>query len=147
MTPSAACVVDASLGIRLFVNEALSDVALAFFALAADKPEICRHVPDLLFMECVNLLWKCVSRYGLRPLAAVRCLTDLYALRLPVLPTSALTPSALKIAMDLSISLYDASCMAAAQLLDVPPVTADKRLARRLAKMKFKGMYLDELDI
>ncbi len=147
MKPIAACVVDASVGIKLFVNEPLSDVALSFFVSVADTPNVRRYIPDLFFVECANVLWKYVSRYGLRPQAAARYLADLHALRLAVIPISALTQSALKIAMDLSISVYDASYVAAVELLDVPLVTADKRLARRLANTKFQVMYLGELDI
>jgi hypothetical protein len=39
MTPSVACVVDASVGIKLFLAEELTDCADALFArLAADPP-------------------------------------------------------------------------------------------------------------
>ncbi|HDP34745.1 MAG TPA: PIN domain-containing protein [Candidatus Hydrogenedentes bacterium] len=147
MKPIAACVVDASVGIKLFVNEPLSDVALSFFVSAADTPNVRRYVPDLFFVECANVLWKYVSRYGLRPQAAARYLADLHALRLAVIPTSALTQSALKIAMDLSISVYGAFYVATAELLNVPLITADKRLARRLADTKHHVLYLEELVI
>ncbi len=147
MKPIHACVVDASVGIKLFVNEPLSDVALSFFASAADAPAVRRHVPDLFFVECANVLWKYVSRYGLKPRAATRYLADLHALRLAVIPTSALTQAALKIAMDLSISVYDAFYVATAQFLNVPLVTADKRLARLLADTEFQVMYLGDFNI
>ncbi|HKZ84931.1 MAG TPA: type II toxin-antitoxin system VapC family toxin, partial [Anaerolineae bacterium] len=52
------CVVDASVGIKLFIAEPLSNLADALFAhLAADPPGRLM-VPDLFFIECANILWK-----------------------------------------------------------------------------------------
>jgi len=58
------CVVDASVGIKLFVSEPLSDKAQALFnRLASDLPADL-HVPDLFYIECANILWKYSRRFG-----------------------------------------------------------------------------------
>ena len=58
------CVVDASVGIKLFLREPLSDAAHAFFAHLAEDPPARLFVPDLFFVECANILWKYVRRFG-----------------------------------------------------------------------------------
>lgn len=51
------CVVDASIGIKLFLVEPLSDEAHALIAgLTSDLPARLR-VPDLFYIECTNILW------------------------------------------------------------------------------------------
>jgi predicted nucleic acid-binding protein len=58
------CVVDASVGVKLFIAEALSDQAHALFAHLAADPPARLYVPDLFFIECANILWKSVRRLG-----------------------------------------------------------------------------------
>ncbi len=57
-------VVDASVGIKLFLVEPLSDRADALFSHVADDPPSRFYVPDLFFIECTNILWKYVQRFG-----------------------------------------------------------------------------------
>ena len=57
-TPLASLVVDASVVIKWHVTEVLSDAALRL--LLDDAPAL--HVPDLVFPEVGNILWKKVRR-------------------------------------------------------------------------------------
>ena len=52
------CVVDASAGIKLFLDEPLSERADTLFDHLSDDPPARFHVPDLFFVECANILWK-----------------------------------------------------------------------------------------
>jgi hypothetical protein len=58
------CVVDASVGIKLFLIEPLSDRTDALFAHLVDDPPSQFYVPDLFSIECTNILWKYVRRFG-----------------------------------------------------------------------------------
>ena len=58
------CVVDASVAIKLFVDEESSEQADKLFEQLASDPPTRFYVPDLLFIECANILWKYVRNYG-----------------------------------------------------------------------------------
>ena len=51
------CVLDASVGIKLCVQEPLSDVAESLIATMAERSHTRQYVPDLFFSECANVLW------------------------------------------------------------------------------------------
>lgn len=127
------CVVDASVGIKLFLDEPLSDRADALFDHLNDDPPACLYVPDLFFIECANILWKYVSYHGYPSEDAQLDVSDLCALGLHAVPTQELIEAALQIALDQGITAYDASYVALAARLALPLVTADEPLARRLA--------------
>jgi len=57
------CVVDASVGIKLFVEEELSDKTHALFSHLTRSPKTQFYVPDLFFIECTNILWKYTRRF------------------------------------------------------------------------------------
>ncbi len=78
---SANCMVDASVAIKLFVNEPLSERADALFAHLTDSRPARFYVPDLFFVECANVLWKYVRRFGYPVGIAAKNLADL--LRIP----------------------------------------------------------------
>lgn len=141
------CVVDASVGIKLFLAEALSDQADALFLhLAADPPgEI--YVPDLFFIECTNIFWKHIRRSGYPPGKAQGDLADLGALALRIIPTSVLMADALAIAVKETLSAYDACYVALAQHVGVPMVTADEKLARALASAPYAVHWLKDFPI
>jgi predicted nucleic acid-binding protein len=130
--PLFDAVVDASVGIKLFLDEPLSEEAHRLFAgLVADPPQRL-YVPDLFYIECANILWKHVERAGLSAGAATAFMADLGSLALQGTPTAALAEDALEIALAHHITAYDAAYVALAARLDLPLVTADARLAAAL---------------
>ena len=58
---SGRYVVDASVAIKLFINEPLSDQAEALFSILEAAPAAL-YVPDLFFIECTNLPWNSANR-------------------------------------------------------------------------------------
>ena len=129
-----AYVIDASVGIKLFVEEELSDAAHALFARVAQEQRPLRLVvPDLFYIECTNILWKYHQRFGLSRADAEVAVAQLGQLLLHSTPTAALTADALSLAMAHGITAYDAAYIALAQRLAVPVITADAALLRKLA--------------
>jgi predicted nucleic acid-binding protein len=51
-------VVDASVAVKLFVTETDSAAAERLIAQLTTRPAAEIHVPDLLYIECANTLWK-----------------------------------------------------------------------------------------
>ena len=136
------CVVDASVGIKLFLVEPLSDEAHALFAHLAVDPPARFHVPDLFYIECTNDLWKYVRRLGLVEEDALLYIEQLGQLALRSRPTAELAADALDIALKYDITAYDAAYVALSARLGVPLFTADKRLIRALAGAPFDVRWM-----
>lgn len=127
--PLVRCVLDASVGIKLFVEEEFSDQVQSLFARLADDPAIEIHVPDLFYIECANILLKYTRRFK-RPLEDSQVdLKDLGDLALLSTPTADLMQEALTLAHELKLTAYDACYAILARRLEIPLVTADKQLA------------------
>ena len=145
---SADCVLDASVGIKLFLVEPLSGRADALFGrLTTTTPPARFYVPDLFFIECTNILWKYVRRFGYTPEAAQQDVADLTRLSLQVASTADLAEAALAMAMAHEITAYDAAYVALAQRLSLPLVTADQTLVRRLAGTGLDVRWLGEWPV
>lgn len=141
---SSDCVVDASVGIKLFLVEPLADRADALFAALAVTPPTRLYVPDLFYIECTNILWKYVQRFGYSAKAAQQDVTDLVRLPLHVAPTADLAEAALALALDHGLTAYDAAYVTLAQRLSLPLVTADEALIRRLGGSGLDVRWLGE---
>ena len=127
------CVVDASVGIRLFLPEEHSDEVQQLFERSLDDANAQLCVPDLFFIECANVLWKKVRRGEYSAQIAAQNLSDLRTLDLPTTPSSELMERALQIACDLGITAYDACYAALAEARGIPLLTADNQLAAKVA--------------
>jgi len=126
-----ALVVDASVGIKLFVDEQGSEMAERIFILLASNPPITLYVPDLFYIECANILWKYTRHHDYPAEFARENIADLLMLALQSIPTSALIKDALELALAYQISAYDACYIALAQKLNLPFLTADSALINK----------------
>jgi len=138
-----ACVVDASVGIKLFVDEPLSEQANLLFDGLTLQPPAVLYVPDLFFIECANILWKYSRRFG-RPLEdSLADLADLGQLALHVVSTADLMEQALALASQTGLTAYDACYAALARRLDLPLITADEALFKAISS----AIWLADLDV
>lgn len=138
-------VIDASVGIKLFVDEPDSLPADRLFARLADSPPARFYVPDLFFVECADILWKYVHRFGYPADDARRSVTDLRTLNLRSISTADLIDAALDLALSFDLSVYDACYAGLARQLNLPLVTADQRLQRKLASSEIAVHTLADL--
>ncbi len=127
------CVVDASVGIKLFLVERLSARADALFDHLTGAPPARFYVPDLFFIECTNILWTYVRRFDYPAETAQQDVANLARLPLQSVFTSALSADALTLAVEHGSTACDAAYVALAQHLSLPLVTADEALVRRFA--------------
>ena len=137
------CVLDASVGIKLFIDEDFSDKVQHLFARLAEDSQAEIHIPDLFYIECANILLKYTRRFGRSLKDSQADLVDLSRLALKSTPTADLMENALLLASELDLSAYDACYAVLAQQLGIPLLTADQPLAR---KLEF-AIFLGDLDI
>jgi predicted nucleic acid-binding protein len=120
-------VVDASVAVKWVVEEDHSAKAVLLLEFDA-----C-HAPDHWRAEAVNVLWSKVCYGDLAAADAEERMAIL--LRAPVIatPIADLMPRAFAIAVARTVTIYGALYVALAETRDIPLVTADERLIRRLS--------------
>jgi predicted nucleic acid-binding protein len=134
-------VVDASVGIKLFIDEPLSDAAYVLFEHLSQDPPAELFVPDLFYIECANILLKTMRRFGRSLEDSQADLADLRRLALRSTPTADLMEEALVLAHEHQLSAYDACYAALAKRLGVPVITADEHLAEAIDWAIWLGDY------
>jgi len=123
-------VVDASVGIKLFVHEPDSDLAHALFEKLSEDPPAGLYVPDLFYIECANILLKYARHFGRSLEDSQADLADLSRLTLKSTPTLVLMEDALLLAAQKNLTAYDACYAVLAQRLEIPLVTADEPMVK-----------------
>jgi predicted nucleic acid-binding protein len=137
------CVVDASVGVKLFISESGSPQAETLFRQLTNDDPSRIFVPDLFYAECANVLWKYARFYEYPPENASQDVQDLSNLALQSISTADLIRGAMALALEYRITIYDACYAAAAERLGMPLVTADDQLRRDLDG---SGIELVELE-
>lgn len=136
------CVVDASVAIKLFLREELSDRAESLFARLSESLPPRFFAPDHLFIECANVLWKYVHLFGLDRDKARQDLTDLRQLPWQTVATRDLAQKSLEVGLEHGIAAYDAAYAVLADSMNLPLVTADEKMVRRLMDSAFDVRWL-----
>jgi predicted nucleic acid-binding protein len=137
-------VVDASVAVKLVIPEEHSGEAEELFGLLALPSPTVIAAPDLLTIECANVLRSRVKR---RMMTAATAREALEALRaLPIETTSAAddVAEALAFALEHDISAYDACYVRLAIRLGAPLVTADRKLLIALQKHAVPALWLGD---
>jgi predicted nucleic acid-binding protein len=125
-------VVDASVGIKLFIDEPFSDSVHALFNKLTEDPPAELFVPDLFYFECTNILLKTMRRFGRSLEDSKADLVDLKQLTLKITPTTDLMEDALVLASDKNLTAYDACYAVLARRLDVPLITAGIQMVKAI---------------
>jgi predicted nucleic acid-binding protein len=121
-------VVDASVVAAAFFEEEHARSARELLASAAEL-----LVPDLIYAEFGNVVWKRFRRGELTADEATEMFADFLTLQLQGTPASELVEIALKIAMETQRTVYDCTYVALAIRQKSRMVTADKKLVDGLA--------------
>ena len=123
---AANAVLDATVFVRSAVQRS-TDARKWLDALEAE--ELDGHVPELVYAEVGNSLLKYVRAQQMNVGDAVAALATVAALPLRAHRLGELAPSALALAVETGLSVYDCCYAVLAESLDAPLVTADRRLA------------------
>jgi len=122
------CVVDASIGIQLVVEEALSEQTEELFRHLTSAPPARLYVPDLFYLECANILRKYHQRFGYSRAQVEQSIALLRGLDVIVVPFIQIIESTVHLSLLHGITAYDASYVALADEYNLSLVTADIRL-------------------
>jgi predicted nucleic acid-binding protein len=137
-------VVDASVAIKLFIEQPMTDKAVLLFAQLKAFPSAQFYVPDLFFIECANVLWQYVRRTSYPAEEARQSITRLKQFGLEITSTLDLLPDALELAIAQQISAYDACYLVLAQRLGVELITADQKLVQALSGENYPVLFLGQ---
>lgn len=142
MSDPVRCVVDASVAIKLFIEQEGSAQAEALFDRLSTQPGTELYVPELFFAECANVLWQYVRRANYPPDTAKVNLARLRGLSLQTVAIQEIVCEALEIAIAHNISAYDACYVELSERLQLPLVTADQKLIRALSGTPYQVQAL-----
>ena len=118
-----ACVIDASVAIKLVITEPDSELA--------DRLDGRRMLaPDLLWAECANILWKAARKGVVSASEAELACEALLHLPFEITDSAVLLPAALRRAVALGHPAYDCLYLELAAREGVPLITADRRLSQ-----------------
>ncbi len=146
MTPAPLrAVIDASVAVKIFIPEVFSAEAQEIFTRFGSENDAELIVPDFFFIECANVFWKWVQRSAYPSKGAKEHLRDLTSLDLTIIPAQVLADDALEIALKHQITAYDACYLAAAAQLQLPLLTADEKLATKVAKGSYQVRWLGDM--
>lgn len=135
--PPLRYVVDASVGIKLFVEEEFSEQAHALFSYLAADPPAELYIPDLFYIECTNILLKYTRRYGRSLEDSQADIADISLLSLKSTSTAELMENALLLALKKTLTAYDACYAVLAQKMEIPLITADEPLSKAIKPSVF----------
>lgn len=131
-------VIDASVLIKLFVPEVLSDRAERLLA-SVEKEDIDLLAPDLIYPEAGNVLWKKQRLKELTRSEAEEITNAILLLPLKIGASRSLLPLAVDLAVIYGITVYDASYLSLAKVYETTLLTADRKLVDRLAKTDLRN--------
>ena len=147
ITAPIACVVDASVGIKVVLAEPDSAQALLLFDHLDRDPNAVFYISDLFFFECANILRTGVKRGLVVAADAPTNLAILQGKKLLRWSSASVVNDALMVALAHDLSVYDATYVVASAQLGVPLITADARLVRKLAGTAYDVQLLSTLTI
>ncbi|MCL5090125.1 MAG: type II toxin-antitoxin system VapC family toxin [Candidatus Marsarchaeota archaeon] len=129
-------VLDASAIVKLIIEESDSDFARETIELEAKKGEPI-YAPDIALAEIINVIWKYSNLRGRKNVDPNKTLSDLMFIwnKITVVNTEALASTAMKIALENNITIYDALYAALSKLNRAPLLTFDKFLKSKAGKI------------
>lgn len=142
---AATFVVDASVVVEFLAPGEAGDAADRFIGGLGWPEPLALVAPDLLFLEAASAIERLARHRQLSPRGADRAVARLSQLPIGCVSSAALLEEAWRLRKNASIS--DASYLALARGLEVPLVTADRRLARAARGARVRAWTVDDREL
>ena len=142
---TATFVVDASVVVEFLAPGEMGDEADRFMDGLTRHDPIALVAPDLLFLEAASALGRLERRGHLSAQGADRAVARLPALPIGSVPAGMLVEQAWTLRKN--ITVYDAAYLVLAGALDVPLVTADRRLAKATERIAVTAVTLGDPEL
>ena len=136
-----AYVIDTSALAKYVITEEYSDLVRQIVSLH-EASEIQLTAPDFLLVECANVLWKNALRTGDPIEDVIAALNNLRGTNIRLVPQEDLLEEALRIALNMEITVYDALYCALAQRENAEIITEDRRLRSALDQTDIRYLTL-----
>ena len=120
-------VIDTSALIKFVIAGEYTDLVRQIVSLH-EAPEIQLIAPDFLLVECANVLWKDALRTRVPVENVIAALNNLRGINIRFVPQEDLLEEALRIALNIEITVYDALYCALARRENAEIITEDRRL-------------------
>jgi predicted nucleic acid-binding protein len=128
--PFEAALLDTSVAVKWFIFEEDSEKATDL-RQAHGQAELLLHVPDILFMELANALrYSPLVSAGEIP-QALRLFSDMEIITVPF--DMDVLISCVSLSTEHDLAVYDAYFLALAQVLEMPLITAERKMLSRLS--------------
>jgi predicted nucleic acid-binding protein len=139
-------VLDASVVAKLLVDEDLSAQAHSLLRRVTMADADTFFSPEVMWLECANVLWKYVRRHGYSVEDAQAAVMDLAELAIAPVSLSGIVVETFELAVEAGLTVYDAAYAAVARGLDCTLVSADERLVRAVLDVGLKASHLAEMQ-
>jgi predicted nucleic acid-binding protein len=126
-------IIDASVAIKWFIPEDGSDAATRLFSKKYQM-----FAPDLIRPEVGNVIWKLYKRRLIDIDTAYQVMDDFLSMPIDICDNQPLIVSALEIAAETKITVYDSLYVALAAKIGGMMITADMRLLNSLDSTAYK---------
>ena len=130
-------IIDASVLIKFFVPEVLSDKAEQLLARVEDG-SLTLFSPDLIYAEAGNTLWKKLRLKELTRSEVAKIRDLIISIPLKIEASISLFPIAVDIAIAYEVTVYDALYLSLAKIYETQMMTADRKLFDLTAKTDLK---------
>ena len=134
-------VIDTSALVKFVITEEHSDLARQIISVH-EASEIQLIVPNFLLVECANVLWKNALRTGDPIEDVIAALNNLRGINIRLVPQEDLLEDALRLALGVDITVYDALYCALAQRENAEIITEDRRLRNALDQTNIRYLTL-----
>ena len=134
-------VIDTSALVKLVIPEDHSDTVSDIAELFRSS-RIQLVAPDIVLLECANVLWKHARRDNAPISTLMAGMETLRKLEIRLVPQDELIDDALRFALDVGIAVYDAVFCVTARRNQSELITADLRLVNSLAGSDIRSITL-----
>lgn len=134
-------VIDASVLVKYVILAEYDDSVERILSLHQESG-IQLVAPSFLLVECANVLWKDALRTGDPIEDVIAALNNLRGINISLVPQEDLLDDALRLAVEINITVYDALYCALARRENAEIITEDRRLRNALDQTNIRYLTL-----